>query len=227
MNRYDAVLFDLDGTLVDSLPDLATACAHMRQALGLPPLPLAHIRSYVGKGSDVLIARVLANRLDAPMPTPALFAQAKQAFQQAYQACNGQQSQLYPGVLAGLQALRDAGLPLAVVTNKPSAFALPLLQQLGLAHYFSAVVCGDTCERKKPHPDPVLHACAQLGVAPRRAVMVGDSLNDAQAGQAAHCAVLLLPYGYNEGKAVQALNVDAIVDSIAHVAAWVLNKATP
>jgi phosphoglycolate phosphatase len=120
----------------------------------------------------------------------------------------------------GLEAFRQAGVRLAVVTNKLHGFAEPLLERTGLRSYFSLVVGGDTCERRKPDPMPFLHACEQLSVAPARALAIGDSVNDAVAARAAGITVLAVPYGYNEGLNVHDLDVDAIVDSVQHAAQW-------
>src|SRR5690606_29248617 len=131
-----------------------------------------------------------------------------------------------PGVLEGLQAFKDAGYKLAIVTNKPTEFTLPLLERTGIAAFFDGVVCGDTCEQKKPHPMPFLHACSLLGVQPGQALAIGDSVNDALAARAAGIPVLAVPYGYNEGMNVRNLPVDDIVTSIAEAARWAANRKT-
>ena len=117
--------------------------------------------------------------------------------------------------------MQKMGLKLAVVTNKATEFTLPLLERTGLAGFMQAVVCGDTLTERKPHPAPMLHACAQLGTAPSRTIVVGDSKHDAASGQAAGCRVLIVPYGYNEGQSVQTLDVDAIVETIEAAAQWI------
>ncbi len=217
--RFKAVLLDLDGTLVDTIPDIIQATNAMRVQLGLAPLDDATITAYVGRGTEDLVRRVLAHDAPSP-PSKAQFQQGLSLFKQNYHEVNGQQSVLFDGVLDGLQAFARAGVAMAVVTNKQTAFTLPLLQQIGLAGYFDAVVCGDTCAEKKPHPMPLLHACKLLGVAPELALMVGDSVNDAQAARAAGMAVVILPYGYNEGLDVRDLEVDDIVPTIAAAALW-------
>lgn len=217
--RFKAVLFDLDGTLVDTIPDIIQATNTMRTQLGLATLDNATITAYVGRGTEDLVLRALAH--DAPQPpTSALFEQGLTLFKQCYHAINGQQSVLFDGVLDGLLAFNQTGVSMAVVTNKQTAFTLPLLQHLNLASFFDAVVCGDTCPEKKPHPMPLLHACELLGVNPEHALMVGDSINDAKAAQAAGMAVVILPYGYNEGQDVRNLEVDDIVPTIAAAALW-------
>jgi phosphoglycolate phosphatase len=219
---YDAVLLDLDGTLMDTIPDLAHAANAMRTELGLAALPEALIATFVGNGIDNLIRRTIAHDHAAEALTTELLARAKQAFYPAYHRINGTRSVLFDGVIDGLDAMRSAGLKIAVVTNKSTEFTLPLLELAGLSPYLDAVVCGDTLPERKPDPAPMLHACALLGVAPARSVAVGDSVNDALSARAAGCAVLAVPYGYNHGNSVQTLDVDAIVGSIEVAARWIL-----
>ena len=219
---YDAVLLDLDGTLMDTIPDLAHAANAMRAELGLAALPEALIATFVGNGIDNLIRRTIAHDHAAEALTAELLARAKQAFYPAYHRINGTRSVLFDGVIDGLEAMRLAGLKIAVVTNKSEEFTLPLLELAGLSPYLDAVVCGDTLPERKPDPAPMLHACALLGVAPARSVAVGDSVNDALSARAAGCAVLAVPYGYNHGNSVQSLDVDAIVGSIEVAARWIL-----
>jgi len=222
MTTLQAALIDLDGTLVDTLPDLAHAANAMRVTLGLTDLPPEQVATFIGKGTDTLIARMLAaSQQVGGTPDPALFARARAVFHQHYHQVNGQHSVLYPDVHAGLQALRELGLKLAVVTNKAREFTLPLLARIGLADDFTVVVCGDTCVRRKPDPAPVLYACQQLGVAGARSVVIGDSANDVQAARAAGCRALVVPYGYTEGQPVEQLNADAIVATLRDAADWV------
>lgn len=221
MTTFQAVLLDLDGTLLDSVPDLAHAANAMRIELGMPALREDVIATFVGKGVDNLVRRALAGSLQAADPEPAEFARARDSFYRHYHLVNGDKAAVFDGVIEGLKAMRDQGLKLAVVTNKPTEFTLPLLQRTGLAGFFQEVVCGDTCARRKPDPDQMLHACERLGVAPAQAVAIGDSINDAQAGRAAGMHVLAVPYGYNEGQDVHGLDVDGIVASIAEAAQWI------
>jgi phosphoglycolate phosphatase len=148
-------------------------------------------------------------------------AQAMPIYEKHYVAVNGRHTTIYPGVKEGLDKLKSLGLPLAVVTNKSGRFTLPLLESIGLAPYFRTVVSGDTLARKKPHPDPLLHACAALEIAPGDMLMIGDSLNDTQAARAAGCPVFCVTYGYNEGHDVHDLDTDAIVDSLVEAAGLV------
>lgn len=225
--RFTSALFDLDGTLMDTLPDLANAVNAMRLELGMAALPDVLIGTYIGKGASVLVERALQDPDGDDAIAPERLRDALERFQHHYHLINGDAAVLYPGCLEGLERFRSMGLRLAVVTNKPTAFTAPLLERAGIAHFFDVVVCGDTCARAKPDPMPVLHACTQLGVSPDQAVMVGDSVNDALAGRAAGAAVLAVPYGYNEGHDVQTLDVDAIVSSIADAAQWVQARQTP
>ena len=217
----DAVLLDLDGTLLDTIPDLAYAANAMRTDLGLAALPQKRIATYVGRGVDNLIQRTLAEDLDGQAIPAELLARGRASFTYHYHEVNGQKAVLFEGVLPGLGRMQEMGLKLAVVTNKATEFTLPLLARTGLDKFMQAVVCGDTCTERKPHPAPMLYACAQLGVPPSRAVVVGDSKHDAASGQVAGCRVLIVPYGYNEGQSVQTLGVDAIVETIEAAAQWI------
>lgn len=211
--RVKAVTIDLDGTLADTIPDLAAATNLMLRELGRPELDLARIRDFVGKGIPKLVERALAGAVDGTVPADAM-AKALPVFERHYAAENGRHSVLYPGVSEGLDAMRLMQLPLACVTNKSGRFTIPLLAHLGLARYFQQVVSGDTLPQKKPDPAQLLHAARAFGVAPREMLMIGDSGNDAQAARAAGCPVFCVTYGYNEGQDVRALDVDAIVSSL-------------
>lgn len=213
-----AVLFDLDGTLIDTIPDLHAAACAMLDDRGLPPLPLESIRAYVGRGIPNLIKRILANSLhvaEDPAPPPA---DAVASFRRHYARENGRNAKVYPGVVEGLAAFREMGLPMGVVTNKADAFIAPLLAQTGLSSYFGVLVGGDLLPRVKPDPMPIVWACGRLGVSPVDTLFVGDSINDALAARAAGCPVFLLPYGYNEDRDVQELDCDAIVESVRDIA---------
>ncbi len=213
--RFDAAIIDLDGTLLDTLPDFASALALTLAGLQLPPVALADVQRAVGKGSEHLVAQVLAT-VGAP---PALLATALPLYLQHYAAVNGQATTVYPGVLLGLQALRAAGLPLVCVTNKPTAYAQPLLVATGLAPFFAHVFGGDAFAQKKPHPMPLLQACLALGSSPARTLMVGDSSNDAAAARAAGCPCVLVGYGYNHGQPVASAGADWVVQSLAELPA--------
>lgn len=222
---FDAALIDLDGTLLDTIPDLAHAANAMRIDLGMAPLREDVVATFVGKGVENLVRRTLAASIDAGEPDPERFARARESFYHHYHLVNGDKSTVYDGVIDGLKAMRELGMALAVVTNKPTEFTQPLLTRTGLAGFFQAVVCGDTCAAKKPDPEPMLHACALLGVTPARTLAIGDSINDAAAARAAGCRVLAVPYGYNEGRDVRSLDVDGIVATLAEAAQWAMQPA--
>lgn len=206
--KFRSITFDLDGTLLDTVADLAEACRLMLAELGQPPRSEAEIRRFVGRGMAVLVERCLTREA---APDPALLGQGIAAFQRHYATVNGLQSQFFPGVREGLAAWHATGLPLAVVTNKPAAFTEVLLERTGIAHYFQAVVSGDTTPQRKPHPAPLLHACAALGCAPATNLHIGDSKHDIETARNAGCAVYCVPYGYNEGEPVRAEDCDALV----------------
>ncbi|MEC5159272.1 MULTISPECIES: phosphoglycolate phosphatase [unclassified Janthinobacterium] len=208
-----AAIIDLDGTMLDTVPDFHVAINQMRAEFDLAPMTAERITLMVGKGSENLVRTVLALDFDeAGVATR--FATAMDAYQRHYLAVNGDFSVLYPDVLAGLDALKAAGLRLACVTNKPIAFALPLLRQKGLAGYFEIVYGGDSLARKKPDPLPLTQVCADFDLAPAQVVAIGDSSNDAQAARAAGCPVLTVPYGYNHGHSIHETDSDGIVDTL-------------
>jgi phosphoglycolate phosphatase len=218
--RARAALIDLDGTLADTLPDIAAAVNAMRADLGRAPLVLESVAAYVGKGADVLVHRALTDAPDG-CADPVLFARGRSAFYEHYRRVNGQAARVYAGVPAALDALRARGVAVACVTNKPREFTLALLARVALHAHFDAVVAGDDAAQKKPHPAPLLAACAQLDVAAADAVMIGDSETDLAAGRAAGCRVILVEGGYNEGRAVAALPADAIVASLVEACALI------
>lgn len=212
-----AVMIDLDGTMLDTVADLAIAVNLMLGKIGRPLLDEALVRNFVGKGVPNLVQRSLAGSMDGEAD-PQMFAQALPVYLDCYESVNGKHTEMYPGVKEGLDALKAAGFPLACVTNKSERFTLPLLKQMKLADYFKVVVSGDTLPKKKPDPLPLTHACKELGIAPREMLMIGDSLNDTLAARAAGCPVFVVPYGYNEGHDVRELDVDAIVESLSQAA---------
>ncbi len=218
----DACIIDLDGTLVDTLGDFEVALNHMLDALGRPHITRERIARLVGKGSEHLIGAVLALTGPAATDTPegvALQASAWRHYQDAYLRINGRHSTVYPGAAEGLHALRQLGLPLICLTNKPLAFARPLLAAKGLEGFFDHVFGGDSFARKKPDPLPLIEACRALGTAPARTLMVGDSSNDAAAARAAGCPVLLMTYGYNHGEPVRGVDADGWADALTELAA--------
>jgi phosphoglycolate phosphatase len=215
-----AVTIDLDGTLLDTIPDIAAAANTMLVELERPPLDLKVVRDFIGKGLTRLVERTLAAAYDGAVE-PALRERGLAIFERCYTQVNGKHTTVYPGVKEGLDRLRAARFPLACVTNKSTRFTLPLLEMIGLAPYFEHVVCGDTLARKKPDPAPLLHACEALKVAPRDMLMIGDSFNDTQAARSAGCPVFCVTYGYNEGHDVRDLDSDALVDSLLDAVALI------
>jgi phosphoglycolate phosphatase len=228
LTQLQAVIVDLDGTMVDTLGDFEVALNRMLGDLDLPSLKRALVERTVGKGSEHLIRSVLAHQLALPQvqslanvcdarSVENLYEAAWQRYQHHYLAINGEFAAVYPGVVEGLQKMRDGGLQLACLTNKPMSFAKPLLKAKGLDSFFAHVFGGDSFERKKPDPLPLLKTCEALGVPPSQALMVGDSSNDAQAARAAGCPVVLVRYGYNHGEPVDGVDADAHVDSLVDI----------
>ena len=212
-----AAIIDLDGTMIDTAPDFHCAINRMRDELSLVPLDLELIKGFVGKGSENLMRRVLAvdfNEQDVERHFDAALA----SYQRHYLAINGDYVTLYDQVHEGLAQLRHQQIRLACVTNKPIAFALPLLEKSGLRDYFELVYGGDSLPTKKPEPGPFLQVCADFGITPAQVVAIGDSSNDARAARAAGCHVLSVPYGYNHGEPVQSIDSDGIVQTLLEAA---------
>lgn len=222
----DALMIDLDGTLVDTLGDFEAALRGMLADLALPPIGRDAIEGFVGRGSEHLILSTLTAVLAGDAAAArSRYDAAWASYQAHYRRINGQCSAVYPGVEAGLRILRERGLPLACLTNKPVAFARDLLAAKGLDGFFGLVFGGDSFERKKPDPMPLLGTCAALGTAPARTLMVGDSVNDAQAARAAGCPVAVVTYGYNHGQPARGIDADAHLDSLADLPAWLDRRA--
>ncbi|MFY9328336.1 MAG: phosphoglycolate phosphatase [Georgfuchsia sp.] len=215
-----SVTFDLDGTLLDTVPDLHSAARATLAELGLPQCSEDDIRRWVGRGIMHLVSCFVDCKDD-----DALYERATQIFRRHYAHFNGRLAKPYPGVIEGLEKFRamglNAGLRMAVITNKSATFTEPLLVSSGLAHYFEFAVSGDSLAEKKPHPLPLLHACKRLGSTPASNLHIGDSRHDAGCARAAGCPVFLLPYGYNEGGDVRKLDCDAIVESLEEAFAFV------
>ncbi len=207
-------MVDLDGTMIDTVGDFEQALGAAFAEVGLRAPDRAFIARTVGKGSEHLIRRAL----DHAEGAEALFEDVSGRYQRHYAGINGQFSDVYPGVREGLEALRQMGLRLACLTNKPTAFARPLLAGKGLAGFFEHVFGGDAFERRKPDPLPLLKTCEALGLPPSRVLMVGDSSNDAQAARAAGCRVVLVSYGYNHGEPVASAGADRVIDRIDDLA---------
>jgi phosphoglycolate phosphatase len=209
-----AIAFDLDGTLVDTLPDLHEAGNRMLGDLGIEPVIADQVRAFIGDGVDRLIKRLLTGQPEGE-PDAGLFRRARESFSGHYAQVLTRESRPYPGTRESLDELRRRGFRLACVTNKPEAFTQPLLRELGLTTRLDLVLSGDSLPRKKPDPLPLVHCAAALGVSPGRLLMIGDSANDCLAARAAGCPVFCVPYGYRGSLGVHELDCDAIVPSLS------------
>jgi len=210
------ILIDVDGTLVDSVPDLVYCVDEMMKQLGMPERGEAAVRTWVGNGVERLTRRALINQLDGE-PDDALFQKAYPIFLELYAENTSKRSKLYPGVREGLDYLKSAGYKLGCVTNKDSQFTLPLLKDMGVHDEFEIIICGDTLAEKKPHPMPLLHAAEFFGVKPENAMMLGDSVSDVKAARAAGFQIVCMSYGYNHGVDIRDANPDAVIDSMAQL----------
>lgn len=222
-----AVLIDLDGTLLDTAPDLAAAANRMLVHVGLPPHEPQLIATFIGKGIPMLVRRALASSL-AGTADEAQYERALPLFERYYAEESGRRAKPYPGAREGIKRLRELDLRLACVTNKTERFTCELLERTGFAASFDLAVCGDTVARKKPDPMPLLFACERFEVSPGEALFIGDSLNDVTAARAAGCPVWCVPYGYNEGLPVDTLDCDRVVATLGEAAGLIaasrLNK---
>lgn len=215
------VSFDLDGTLLDTVDDLAAACAGMLVDLGRPPHPVATIRRFIGRGMQVLVARCLDGE---GTTAPDLLASGIARFEHHYRRENGLSARLFPEVRDGLERFRALGLPLAVVTNKPHEFSETLLERTGLRPFFAHVWGGDSLPEKKPFPAQILANCTALALAPADGVHIGDSRHDLEAARAAGCRYFHVPYGYAEGagsRPVASEECDALVSGLVDAAGCV------
>jgi phosphoglycolate phosphatase len=218
-----AVVIDLDGTLLDTAEDLADSAMAMAADLGLPPVDLATVKTYIGNGVSRLVKRVLVRDMEAE-PDKELFARAMPIYEKHYAEWVARKSRPFPGVVEGLQAFKAMGLNVACITNKAERFTLPLLKDTGLFPFFEIVLSGDSLPERKPSPLPLLHACQYFGVEPAELLLIGDSLNDTQAARAAGCPVFCVPYGYNRGRPVAELDLDAVVPTLADASKLVVKK---
>lgn len=215
-----AIAFDLDGTLLDTVEDLAAAANAMLAERELPVVPTDRVRMMVGKGMANLVRQVLAAAQGVPPASfdEATIAEALARYHAHYAVLLGSSTRAYPGLTPALDRLRAMGFPLAIVTNKSSKFVLPHLEQAGIAHHFDLLIGGDSLPTRKPDAGPLLHVADIFRVPPARLLMVGDSINDVAAARAAGCPVLVLPHGYNEGEPVENLDADGIVPTLDAVA---------
>jgi phosphoglycolate phosphatase len=210
------ILIDVDGTLVDSVPDLAYCVDEMMQRLGRPPHGEAAVRNWVGNGVERLVRRALIGELDGE-PDEADYAQAYPIFLDLYAENTSKRSVLYPGVREGLEWLQAAGYPLGCVTNKAAQFTEPLLKDLGVYERFRIVISGDSLPKKKPDPLPLLHAAEYFAVAPADSLMIGDSVSDVSAARAAGFGIVCMSYGYNHGQDIRLASPDAVIDSMVEL----------
>ncbi|MCG3725209.1 phosphoglycolate phosphatase [Vibrio cincinnatiensis] len=218
MQPIKLIAFDLDGTLLDSVPDLAMAADQAVQALGFSGVSEHQVRDYVGNGADVLIARCLSQSLHIdPSLTPDLRQQARERFDDYYAKTGHKLSHLYPHVKQTLVQLYQAGFILALVTNKPSKFVPDVLAQHGIREFFSDVIGGDAFAEKKPNPMALEWLLEKYQLAPQQMLMVGDSKNDILAAKNAGCASFGLTYGYNHGEPISDSDPDVVADDIAQL----------
>ena len=216
MSELKALLFDVDGTLVDSVPDLAYCVDEMMKSLGREPHGEAKVRDWVGNGVERLVRRALVGQLEGE-PPDADFERAYPLFLELYADNTAKRSRLYPGVREGIQAMKAAGYRLGCVTNKAAQFTEPLLRDLGIADNFEIVISGDSLPEKKPHPMPLLHGAEYFGVEPENAMMIGDSVSDVKASRAAGFQIVCMSYGYNHGEDIRRYKPDAVIDSMAEL----------
>ena len=207
------VMIDLDGTLIDTVPDLAVAANRMLADIGRPARATALLRSWVGSGMLRFVKRSLTGEMRAE-PEPKLFEQGLDLFRRHYAAAVSDLSRPYPGAMDALVRLQDQGFALACITNKAESFTLPLLRNLGLSRYFKLVLSGDSLPAQKPNPLPLRYACQYFGISASQAVIVGDSANDVLAARAAGMPVICVTYGYNHGQSIRESHPDALVDSL-------------
>jgi phosphoglycolate phosphatase len=207
-----AIVIDLDGTLLDTAPELAEAANRMLRDMGRPPVSQELLMSYIGNGISWLVKRALTGDMHAE-PAAALFEQALPVFEKHYTELL-LQSKPFSGVLDGLESMQAAGYRLGCITNKVARYTEPLLRGVGLAKYFELVLSGDSLPEKKPHPMPLLHAAKFFDVPVEKLLLIGDSLNDAVAARAAGCPVFCVPYGYNHGEPVDGLDIDAVINHL-------------
>jgi phosphoglycolate phosphatase len=216
LKKPKLILIDVDGTLVDSVPDLAYCVNSMMRELDMPEHSEDNIREWVGNGVERLTRRALIGRLDGE-PDEELFRRAYPLFLDCYAVNTSKRSSLYPGIREGLDRLQAQGYTLGSVTNKAAQFTVPLLKDLGVYDDFAVVVAGDTLDKKKPDPEPLLYAAERMGVEPEDCLMVGDSISDVKAARAAGFQIVCMPYGYNHGNDINEANPDAVIDSLAHL----------
>ena len=220
VKKPQMVLIDVDGTLVDSVPDLAYCVDEMMKKMDMPVRGEEAVRHWVGNGVEKLVMRALTNDLD-DVPDDALFEKALPIFRELYAENTSKRSFLYDGVMQGLDYMKSQGYRLGCVTNKAGEFTRPILRDLGVEHYFEVIICGDDTPRKKPDPLPLLTAAERLSVKPENALMLGDSQSDVKAARAAGFQIVCMSYGYNHGEDIRSFNPDAVLDSFAELPQYI------
>ncbi len=221
-----AIAFDLDGTLIDTAPDLGACMNVVLNMIGRRPLPEHVVPQLIGAGISSFVARALSYGSDSVQLTPALRAGAEAVFRKLYSHHIFERSSVYPGVRHSLGALTASGTPLCCVTNKESSFAVRLLEAADLSHYFRHVLCADLAEDRKPSPNLLVAACKRLEIEPCELVYVGDSRSDIIAARAAGCAAVSVAYGYNNPHDLEALHPDELIDNLAEISAFVCPHPT-
>ncbi len=209
----DLVLLDLDGTLVDSIPDLSRCLNMTLRDLQQPERKLEDVRNWVGNGVETLIHRALINDIEG-QADPELVQQALPIFMRYYHAEPCELTECYPGVREGLTTLKADGKTLGIVTNKNEEFVPPILEKLGILDHMDIIIGGNTLEKRKPDPLPLLHAASMFKQAPEQSVMVGDSISDVNAARAAGFQIVCVSYGYNHGQDIYDTKPDAVIDSL-------------
>ncbi|MBA5762733.1 phosphoglycolate phosphatase [Vibrio sp. 404] len=218
MTELKLIAFDLDGTLLDSVPDLAVAADQAVKALGFSGVTEEQVRDYVGNGADILIGRALSQSLTInPEFSPELLAKGRELFDDYYEQSGHKLTHLYPAVKETLAELQQAGFTLALVTNKPSKFVPEILAQHDIAKYFADVLGGDAFPERKPNPVALNWLLEKHGCTADEMLMVGDSKNDILAAKNAGCRSFGLTYGYNHGEPISASNPDFVADNIAQL----------
>ncbi|KOR33465.1 phosphoglycolate phosphatase [Achromatium sp. WMS3] len=212
------ILLDLDGTLVDSVPDLTYCIDKTMERIQRPICGESKVRNWVGNGIERLVCRALTGEMFNDPPAMDL-ARAMPIFLELYSMHNGERSVLYPTVMESLRSLKTHNYLLACITNKASRFVTPLLTKLNIHHYFDLIIAGDTLPQKKPDPTPLLYAATHFKIEPNAVLMVGDSINDVQAARAAGIAIVCVSYGYNHGQNIQDAHPDVVIDSFADLLA--------
>lgn len=223
LDRKKLLIFDFDGTLIDSVPDLADAANSMLSQLGKPTYPLETVQEWIGNGARVLVERALSGSVEIDPNLASVDVEAaERLFFEAYATHDTSKTTAYPDVDAGLKQLSNAGFTLALVTNKPIRFVPDILASLGWTPYFSMVLGGDSLAVKKPDPAPLLHVCKTLEFDISQAIMIGDSINDIQAGKRANIDTIGLSYGYNYGRDIRDSQPNQTFDNFKALLDWVL-----